>query len=86
MIRPKFCPVSLGRRRGRCVCLHLTVSKSSKAIAFLTGSAIIVVDTGTIMMPNAMALAASSIAAFAIPDAVFRRDTRGETGDECKEK
>lgn len=37
-------------------------------------------------MPNAMTLAASSIMAFAILDAVFRIDTQGETGDEGKEK
>lgn len=50
-----------------------------KVIAFLTGSAIIVVDTRTITMPDAMALAASSIVAFVILDAVFRIDTQGKT-------
>ena len=84
---PKFFRVGLGRcKRGRFICLHLTVSKSSKVITFLAGSAIVVVDTRTIMMPNAIALAASSIAAFAILDAVSRIDTQGATGDQGKEK
>ena len=74
MIRPRFCRVGgLGRKRGRCVVdrTYLTVSKSSNAFAFLSGSAIIVVDTRTKMMPNAMALAAFPIVAFVILDAVF---------------
>ena len=86
MIPPKFCRVGLGLQRGRCVGLcvdrvYLTVSKSSKVFAFLSGSAIIVVDTRTKMMPDAIALAASPIMAFVILDAVFRIDTQGATGD-----
>ena len=88
MIRPKFFRVSLGRRRGRCVCLQLTVSvESMNVIAFLTGSAIIVVDTRTIMMPfNAFAPAAFSKVAFVILDAVCRIDTQDETRDKGKKK
>jgi len=73
MIRPRFCRVGrLGRKRGRCVVrVNLTISKSSNLFAFLSGSAIIVVDTRTKMMPNAMALAAFPIVAFVILDAVF---------------